>query len=418
MEIPTNNTPDSVDKLKSAKKYVAAFLVLAVVYLGGYQVGRKGFVFEPKTFEVINQKDQPGKVDYSLLWKTMELLDQKYIDKPADQQKMLYGAVSGAVASLGDPYTVFMPPRELTNFKTQLAGSFGGIGAEVGQKNGNIVIIAPLDESPAEKAGVKAGDIVAAVNGEITSGWTVDQAVEKIRGPKGTDVTITFVREGLGKPLEVKITRDTIVIKSVKWEFKEVDSNGSKKKIAVISINEFGDNTVPLFNQAIQESLSNNVDGIVIDLRNNPGGYLQSAVDLASNWLKKGELVVTEAHSDGSKKTYNANNSNPRFAGMKTVVLINGGSASASEILAGALKDHGMAKLIGEKSFGKGSVQELTDLPGGSALKVTIAKWLTPSGASINKNGLMPEIEIKLTEENTKDGHDPHMEKALEEVTK
>lgn len=398
------------------QKIIVSVLFLILAYTAGHRAGSQGLTFQPKTFEVINKQDQPKVVDYDLLWKAIGIIDSKYIDKPADQQKLLYGAVAGAVASLGDPYSSFFPPKDLTNFKTQLAGSFGGIGAEVGLKNGNILIVAPLDDSPAAKAGVKAGDIVAAVNDEVTVGWTVEQAVEKIRGKKGTQVKITLVREGAEKPIELTITRDTIVIKSVKWEIKEVQAENTTKKIIVIKINEFGDNTEPLFNQAVQEAIKNNVSGIVLDVRNNPGGYLQTSVDLASAWLAKDSLVVSEVKSDGTSTVFKAKGL-PRLMGIKTVVLINGGSASASEILAGALKDNGAASLIGEKSFGKGSVQELVDLPGGSAVKITVAKWVTPSGKNLNKNGLDPDIELKLTEENTKDGKDPQMEKAIEEIT-
>jgi carboxyl-terminal processing protease len=329
----------------------------------------------------------------------------------------LYGSISGAVSSLGDPYTTFLPPKELTNFKTQLKGSFGGIGAEVGMKDGNIVIIAPLDESPAFKAGILAGDYIVSVDGLSTEGWAVDEAVEKIRGPKGTTVVLSIFRAGKEKPFEVKIVRDTIVIKSVKISYQDVEKNGKKVKIAVVDINEFGDDTSSLFKQAVNEILTKNVSGIIVDLRNNPGGYLQTAVDVASSWVKAGDLVVSEVHSDGKNQEYKAVGT-ARLSGIKTIVLINGGSASASEILAGALKDHNLATLMGEKSFGKGSVQELVDLPGGSAVKVTVAKWVTPNGKNLNKNGLDPDTEIKITEEDVKNLKDSQFDKALEEIVK
>lgn len=399
-------------------KIIVVILVIGLAYAGGYQTGHKGYVFVPKSFQVINQNQAPGTVDYSLLWNTLNVLQQKYIEKGSiDQQKVLYGAVSGAVAALGDPYTTFFPPAQLTDFKTQLAGSFGGIGAEVGQKEGNIVIIAPLPDTPASKAGILAGDIIAAVNASSTASWTIDEAVSQIRGLKGTPVTLTIVRSGKSKPFDVKIVRDIIQIKSVKWEFKDVTVNGQKKNIAVITLSEFGDDTKGLFGQAVNEVLKKNPDGIVLDLRNDPGGYLQTAVDVASNWVKSGEVVVSEAHSDGSIIKYNAEGNN-RLAGFKTLVMINGGSASAAEILSGALHDHGFAKLLGEKSFGKGSVQELVDLSGGSAVKVTVAKWITPNGVNLNHNGLDPDIPVKLTQEDVDAGKDPQMDSALQEVTK
>ncbi len=418
-------TPQTQTPIKSPAEHkpsyfikgIASLLIIVISYYVGYQAGHKGYIFVPKTFQVISQSDAPTTVDYSLLWKAIDVLNQKYIDKPIDQQKILYGAVSGAVSAMGDPYTTFFPPQQLTDFQTQLAGSFGGIGAEVGEKDGNVVVIAPLDGTPAKAAGIMAGDIIVQVDGQSTAGWSVDQAVNKIRGLKGTPVTLQIARQGQDKPLTFKIIRDTIVVKSVKWSYKTVLVNGQTKTIAVITISEFGDDTTGLVNQAVTDILTHNVSGIIVDLRNNPGGYLQSAVDVASNWVKQGDLVVSEAHSDGTTITYKGEG-NPRLAGIKTLVMINGGSASAAEILSGALHDHGFAKLLGEKSFGKGSVQELVDLPGGSAVKVTIAKWITPNGVNLNHNGLDPDIPVKLTADDVTAGKDPQMDAALSQFSK
>jgi carboxyl-terminal processing protease len=404
--------------IKQIFAWVAIVIVVAASYGAGWKAGNKGFIFNPKSFSVINENNAPQTVDYSLLWDALNVLNTKYINKPIDQQKVLYGAVSGAVAALGDPYTTFFPPQNLTNFKTQLAGSFGGIGAEVGSKDGNTVIIAPIAGAPADKAGLLAGDIIAAVNASSTQGLSVDDVVSEIRGPKGTQVTITIVRASKPKPFDVTITRDTITIKSVKWSYKDVTlSNGQKGTVAILDISEFGDDTTGLVNQAVQDILTHNVSGIIVDLRNNPGGYLQSAVDVGSNWVKGGDVIVSEAHSDGTSITYKAEG-NPRLAAIKTEVLINGGSASAAEILSGALHDHGFAQLIGEKSFGKGSVQELVDLPGGSAVKVTIAKWITPNGVNLNHNGLNPDIPVTLTQDQVNAGKDPQMDAAITAVTK
>jgi carboxyl-terminal processing protease len=411
--VPVSNGP----KPKYFIKGIAVLLIIVISYYVGYQAGHKGFIFAPKSFEVISQNDAPTTVDYSLLWKAIDVLNQKYIDKPVDQQKILYGAVAGAVNAVGDPYTSFFTPEQLTNFQTQLAGSFGGIGAEVGEKDGNVVIIAPLDGTPAKAAGILAGDTIVAVDGKSTAGWSVDQAVDAIRGPKGTQVTIQIVRGGQDKPLTFKITRDTIVVKSVKWAYKTITANGQNKTVAVITISEFGDDTTSLVNQAVNDILTHNVSGIIVDLRNNPGGYLQSAVDVASDWVKQGDLVVSEAHSDGTSITYKGEG-NPRLAAIKTIVMINGGSASAAEILSGALHDHGFAQLLGEKSFGKGSVQELVNLPGGSAVKVTIAKWITPNGVNLNHNGLTPDISVALTPDNANAGKDPQMDAALSQFSK
>ncbi len=393
-------------------------LIIVISYSVGYQAGHKGFIFNPKTFSVINENNAPQTVDYNLLWDTIKILNTKYINQPIDQQKILYGAVSGAVAAVGDPYTEFFAPQDLQNFQTQLAGNFDGIGAEVGvNSSGNIVIIAPIAGSPAQKAGILAGDVIAGVNGQSTASWTVDQAVDAIRGPKGTTVTLSIIRAGKDKAFDVKIVRDTIVIKSVNWTYKTVTAaNGQSETIAIVTISEFGGDTTSLFGQAAKDILAHRVNGIVIDLRNNPGGYLQSAVDVASYWVKAGDVVVSEDHSDGTSIVYKGEG-NPELAGIKTEVLINGGTASAAEILSGALRDHGFAQLIGQKSFGKGSVQELDDLPGGSAIKVTIAKWITPDGINLNHNGLNPDIPVAITQDQITAGKDPQMDAAIAQIT-
>ena len=418
-EQPQNQYQPTISKKPNTKLVwtVVGLLILVGTYQFGYTMGHKGFVFVPKEFKVVNQSDQAQTVDYNLLWDAISTINQKYIEQPIDQQKILYGAVKGAVEAVGDPYTTYFPPQDLQNFQTSLKGSFDGIGAEVGKQDTNIVIVAPLDGSPAQKAGLKAKDIIAKVNGEVLNDWSVEQAVDKIRGPKGTKVTLTIVREGKNQPFDVSIVRDTIQIKSVKWEVKDVSQNGASKKIAVITISQYGDDTKPLFDQAVQDVLKQNVQGIIIDERNNPGGYLQSAVDLASDWVDQGQVVVTEAHSDGTSQKYNAEGNNV-FGNIKTVVLINGGSASAAEIFAGALHDYHKAELVGEKSFGKGSVQELVDLKEGGAVKVTVAKWITPGGINLNHNGLDPDVKVTLSDSDISAGKDPQMDKATEELFK
>jgi len=411
--------PSSENPKHVQNRFRVFFIVFVIVsYLIGYNVGHKGYVFVPKDFKIVNQDSQSQSVDYNLLWKAIDIINNKYIDKPVDQQKILEGAISGAVASVGDPYTVYFNPKNLDNFQTSLKGSFTGIGAEVGLQNGNIVVVAPLQDSPAQKAGLKAKDVIAKVDGKATTGWSVDQAVSVIRGPKGTQVVLTIVRAGQDKPLEIKITRDEIKIKSVRWEYKQVEKDGKKKNIAVITISQFGDDTTDLMNSAVNDVLKHSVDGIVLDLRNNPGGYLQSAVEVASNWVEGGKTIVTEAHSDGTSQVFAAKGNN-RLKDIKTVALINGGTASAAEILSGALHDYNIAELIGEKSFGKGSVQELIDLPNnGGAVKVTVAKWITPNGKNLNHDGLNPDNQVTLTQDQADKGQDPQMDKAVDEVIK
>lgn len=395
-------------------KLITILLIVVLSYAIGFKSGRSGVTFEPKEFKIVNQSEQPKEVNYQLLWDALNVLNTKYIDKPVDQQKVLYGAIRGAIQSTGDPYTDFFEPKANEAFKTDLKGSFDGIGAEIGKRNDQIVVVAPLDGTPAKKAGIQAKDVILEVNHESTAGWSVEQTVSKIRGKKGTEVVLLVAREGKDAPFEVKLVRDTIAVKSVKLEYKDV--NG--QKIAVLTVSKFGDDTKPLFTQAVNDILTSGAKGIILDLRNNPGGYLQTSVDLGSAWIKAGDIVVTEAKSTGEKEEYKSTGNARLSNGLKTVVLINGGSASASEILAGALHDHGLAKLVGEKSFGKGSVQELVELKDGSAVKVTIAKWITPSGKNLNKDGLVPDVESKLTEEDVNAGKDPQMDKALEEIVK
>lgn len=410
------------------KKVVAGLLLIVVIFgsfvYGLYQ-GRKGYAFNVKdfkveqtatstsTFSIVNDKN-PTKVDYNLLWDAISVVKKNYIEDVANDQQILYGATRGAVAAMGDQYTQYFDPKSLDGFRTDLKGSFFGIGAEVGLKNDAIVIIAPLDDSPAAKAGIRAGDYILEVDGKSTTGWSVEQAVDKIRGDKGTEVKLTLFRSGKSQPIHVSITRDEIKIKSVKTEIKTVGN----KKIGVIHLSRFGDDTIDLFNDAVRQMQAEKVSGVVVDLRNDPGGYLETAVDVASHWLPKSGLVVSEVSRDTSRNKKYESAGYAELAKIKTVVLINGGSASAAEILSGALKDSGFATLIGEKSFGKGSVQQLIDLPEGGAVKVTIAKWVTPSGVNLNKNGLNPDIEVKITEDDINNKKDPQMDKALEEAAK
>jgi carboxyl-terminal processing protease len=420
--IPNNSsiTPLTED-LQVQKRHKARwFGIVLIVIVGfgasfqyGLNLGRQGYVFVPKEFKVMHQADQPATVDYSLLWKAIDVVTEKYIEKPVDQRKVLYGAVKGAVAAAGDEYTSFFDPEELKNFKTDLQGSFDGIGAEIGKKNGVLVIVAPLDDSPAKRAGLLPQDIIVSVNGEPAANWSVEEAVSNIRGPKGTEVTLAIFREGRTSTFDVTIKRETIQVKSVKWETRE--QNG--KVIGLITLSRFGDDTKALFSQAVQELLAKNISGLVVDVRNNPGGYLEGSVEVSSYWVRAGELVVKEARGDGTEDTFNSYGYK-RLETMKTAILINGGSASAAEIFSGALRDHNLATLIGEKSFGKGSVQEIIELPQDTAVKVTIAKWITPGGKNLHKEGLTPDIEVKRTEEDITNNRDPQLDRALEEVSK
>jgi carboxyl-terminal processing protease len=390
-------------------KSVATIVVLALVFGSGYAFGFGKLKINNK-LQISKGNTPPSQsADYSLLWDVLDELNSKYVDRPLDQQKLLYGAIGGLVAAAGDPYTVYFDPKQAQQFADQLKGTFGGIGAEVGVKNDQIVVLAPLDDTPAQKAGLQAGDAILAIDTVSTSGMTVDQAVSKIRGNPGTTVTLTILKSGKRQSQDVKLTRAQIQVKSVK--LSEQNDNG--KKIAVIKLSQFGDDTKSLFDQAVQKVLADGDQGIVLDLRNDPGGYLDTAVSVASYWVDSGSTVVKETNYQNQTKEYKASG-NTQLKGIKTIVLVNGGSASASEILSGALQDYGLATLVGEKTFGKGSVQELDNLKDNSELKVTIAKWYTPKDRGINKKGLDPDINVPLTNDDFNAGKDPQMDKALD----
>lgn len=345
-------------------------------------------------------------VDFNLYWELWKTLKEKYVDKDGlTDKKMFYGSLQGLAASLGDPYTVFMNPEEYKQFENDMAGTFEGIGAEVGMKNDIITVVAPLAGMPAEKAGIKAGDQVFAVNGTSTAGWSVAEAVSHIRGQKGTTVKLTIYRKGFKETKDFEIVRDVIYVKSVKTEMRP-------DGIYVISVSNFNEDTSALFNDAVIDVMAKNPKGVILDLRSNPGGYLDTAVEMASEWVGDGP-VVKEKLSDGTEDSYDAQGL-PRLKSYPTVVLVDGGSASASEIVAGALQDYGLAKIIGEKTFGKGSVQAMENLSDGSSIKMTVAKWLTPKGNSINGQGITPDEEVKISEEDYVSEKDPQLNRAVD----
>ena len=349
-------------------------------------------------------------VDFNLFWDVWDELKDKYVDKDKlDDKTMFYGAIKGLVDSIGDPYTVFMEPKVAKEFSDDLAGTFEGIGAEIGKKDNIITIVAPLADMPAEKAGLQTGDKIYAINGESTAGLAIDEAVNKIRGPKGTEVILTIFRDAFDKPEDFKIIRQTILVKSVKTKM-------SDDKIFTITISNFNDDTSESFKQAAVEAVEKNPKGIILDLRNNPGGYLETAIDVASEWIDEG-VVVTEQFSAEKKNEY-SHRGRARLKDFPTVVLVNQGSASASEIVSGALKDGGKATIVGMRTFGKGSVQTLQDLKDGSSVKITVAEWLTPKGYNINKQGIEPDVEVDLTLEDYNKNIDPQMDKAVEILNK
>ncbi len=357
-------------------------------------------------------------VNFQEFWDLWKQLKDRYYKQPLDEKKMMYGAMSGMVASLGDPYTLFFNPTDATSFSEALQGKFSGIGAEIGIKDNQLQVIAPLPDSPAEKAGIRSGDFILAIDKQDTAGMSVDQAVSLIRGDKDTKVALTIGRlnattDAKGKtktaPTSTTITivRDEIVVKSVTVAYKN--------NLAIVTVNHFNQDTDTLFQKVIDEVLTKNVKGIVLDMRNDPGGYLDRAIAVASEWTGE-QTIVSERRQgkivDSYKGTHPA-----RLDKIKTVVLVNQGSASASEIVAGALQDYGLATLVGMKTFGKGSVQDYSEFSDKSALKVTIAEWLTPKDRSINKIGIQPDVQVDRTDADYNADRDPQLDKAVQLLT-
>lgn len=390
-------------------KYFFFSLLILIVFSGGVYYGIKRFPLPFNIrYEVINENlGKPKDLDFSLFWDVWRAVEQKHLEKP-DRTKMLYGAISGMVKSLGDPYTVFFDPVETQKFSSDLSGVFEGIGAEIGIKKAALTIIAPLPDSPAERAGIRAGDKILKIDNTLTGDLTIDEAVNLIRGPKGTAVTLTIMRGAEEKSREIKVIRETIVVKSVEWKIE----TAGEEKIAVIKISRFAEDTAGEINLAANEIFKADVKGIILDLRNDPGGYLESAVDVASIFIPANRIVTIENFQDGKKNNY-LTRGGDKLSNLSAVVLINEGSASAAEILAGALRDNRQTKLVGEKTFGKGSVQELENLKNDSSIKITVAEWLTPSGKSINKEGLKPDIEVTLTDEDFEAKKDPQLDEAI-----
>lgn len=417
------------------------FLVVILSGLIGYTIGVSKIHLDWKNYQPqiqITSKAPPpsiSNVDFTPLWNVIKKLEGSYYRKTdLDAQKMLNGAISGLVESLDDPYTVYLPPAQNDDFKEVMAGKFEGIGAELGMKDKQIIIQAPIDNSPAAKAGLKPQDAILEVDGSATIGWTLSQAVNKIRGPKGSKVTLLIFRTNDKEPKNIDIIRDTITVESVtSWvkplsEIKKITLSGQLKsnkeeKIAYIRLSQFGDSANQEWVKSINDislkvQQDKSVKGIIVDLRNNPGGYLTQAVFIASEFVKSGTIVQEEDRT-GEKKRLDVSRQGLLLE-IPVVVLINKGSASASEIVAAALRDHNRAKLVGETSFGKGTIQQAEDLGSGAGIHITIAKWLTPSGTWIHGEGLKPDTEIKLKETDdinpTSEKHDSQLEAAVVEL--
>jgi carboxyl-terminal processing protease len=386
-------------------------IILILVLFGAFGLG-----FLTGKMQVVCEICPPQDVDFSLFWQAYNKLQERFVDKgKIDVQKIIYGAISGMVDSLRDPYTIFFPPEETKRFIEDVKGVFEGVGMEIGIRNGQLQVIAPLEGTPAQKAGLRAGDKIMKIDDTLTIDLTVDEAVNLIRGPKGTEVTLTIYREGWEETKEFKVVRGVIEIPSLRWEILGQSDEIQEDDIVYLKIYQFSERADYDFSRAAVEILNTPAKKIILDLRNNPGGYLEVAQDIAGWFLKEGAVVVIEDFGDGNKKEYKAEG-NGMFLDYKVVILINKGSASGSEILAGCLRDNRNILLIGEQSFGKGSVQELERLRDGSSLKITVAKWLTPKGELITDVGLEPDIKVEITEDDYNEDRDPQLDKAIETI--
>lgn len=420
--LPEKNLPNlqTSSSKNSIFNFLVQFLVIAVIFFAiGFAVGQKQIEVTKKGFvpkiSVTNQlPPQNQNIDFSLFWQVFETLPQKYLDKSVfDGQKLLYGAISGMVRSLGDPYTAFLDPKQNEAIKADLAGTYEGVGIQIGfNKDKRLVVIAPLSGTPAQKAGVRAKDLILRIDERDTFDLTLPEAVDLIRGPAGTSVRLELLREGEDKPIEKEIERAKINVKSVEVEYR----SEQKGEMAVIKVTRFGDQTDSEWDSAVSDIGTRNVKGVVVDMRNNPGGLLSGAIHVAAEFMRG--TVVKQEFADGRVESLAADHEG-KLLKMPLVVLVNAGSASASEIFAGAIQDANRAEIVGEKTFGKGTVQDVVDFAGGSGLHVTIAKWLTPRGKSINGSGITPDVIIEFPQQDQEDQkEDPQLKRALEILTK
>ena len=397
----------------SLKQIRAGITVLSLMLLSGlvgFRIANKNV--QPVSFE----KLEKSQIDLSLFWQVWDKLGESYLIKDNLKPKeMVWGAIKGMTSSLGDPYTVFLPPEDNQSTKEELNGAFEGVGIELGFKDKTLIVVAPLAGMPAEAAGIKAGDYIFHIKDEAkgvdteTTDMSLPEAVKLIRGKKGTEVALTVLHEGETETRVIKLKRDTIVIKSVVLEWQ-----GEGKNVALLKLSRFGDRTQSEWDEAVREILKHNqVKGIILDLRNNPGGYLNGSVALASEFLNPGQIVVRQESAKGETETFSVTKAG-KLLTQPLVVLVNKGSASSSEILSGALRDNKRAKIIGEKTFGKGTIQEALDIGEGAGLHVTTAKWLLPSGQWVNETkGIIPDISIQDDKETEKD---EVVEKAMENL--
>lgn len=399
-----------MNKFEKFQKFIVSFLLVLTAFFGGWYLGKRGFVYEikknPPEIKIENRSPADETIDFSLFWKVWTMVASEYLERPVSGKAMLYGAIEGMVNSLGDPYTSFLDPEVNKTVQSNLNGTYEGIGAELGMQDGQLIIVAPLDGSPAKAAGVRAGDKIIKIEDETTFGVSITEAVSKIRGSAGSVINLTLQR-GSAEPFVVRIKRGNIVISSVEWEDK---GDG----VAYIRLSRFGQDTNSEWNKVASDvniSMSE-LDAIVLDVRGNPGGYLLSAVHIAGEFFKN-EIVVYQESATGTLSPLDTTRVGS-FENVPLYVLIDGGSASASEILAAALKVHAKAILVGTQSFGKGTIQDAKEFKDGSGLHLTVAKWLTPTKEWVHKVGIAPDVVVEVTAEDVENGRDVQLDKAIE----
>ncbi|MDO8729183.1 MAG: S41 family peptidase [bacterium] len=398
------------------KKHVALLIIGVVIAIGSFNLGFNSGEKRLSTAIVgidNTTEGEPSSVDFAPFWKTWNLLNEKYVSasttvKTVGDQEKVWGAIQGLTNSLGDPYTVFFPPVESELFESDIRGNFEGVGMEVVAKDGAITVIAPLKNSPASRAGIMAGDRIIKIDNKETASLSTEDAVQIIRGPRGTRVTLTIFRNGAKEPIDIGVIRDVIDIPTINT--KELSGG-----IFLIELYSFSAQSPNLFRAALREFILSNSDKLILDLRGNPGGYLEAAIDMASWFLPSSKVVVREDFGPSKdERVYRSKGYDIFNEDLKFVILIDRGSASASEILAGALSEHGKAILVGDKTFGKGSVQELVNITPDTSLKVTIARWLTPNGTSISQSGIEPKFLVKYSVSDMENKRDPQLDKAKE----
>lgn len=413
------------NSFKMTFKSLSLVVISAVLFFSGYFLGRKGFVYEFNRFPLVEIDRQlpadKNDIEFGLFWKVWDMLDSKYYDKDKlIPYKMVYGAIRGMVDAVGDPYTAFFPPEENKIVQEDLRGNFDGVGIQLGYIDKQLAVIAPLPKSPAEEAGVLAGDLILEIkdpgnNIDVsTQGMSVHEAVEIIRGESGTKIILTLFRDGKDEPFETEMLRRTIDVPSIVVDYYSFDGIKDGSDIARIQVIKFSAETKDEWDEAVIDILKKpSVKAIIVDVRNNPGGYLQGAVDLASDFLEVGDVVVIEENGGGDKQSDKVERMG-RLKKYKIAVLINKGSASASEIFSGALRDNLGTTLIGSTSFGKGTIQQPEQIDGGSGLHITIARWLTPNEIWVNEKGLEPDIKI---DDNVETEEDEQLIEAVKYLT-